>query len=137
MTSSRPYLIRAIYEWIVANRLTPYILVDTTMGGAEVPEQYIEEGKIILNIAPGAINGLLISNQSVEFDASFSGRALHIYAPIKSVMAVYAKENGRGMVFNQDEEDEFEEPAPRPAATAKRNKPKLSIVRTEPSDIKE
>jgi len=135
MTSSRPYLLRALYEWIVANQLTPYILVDATMEGSEVPTQYVEEGKIILNISPNAVNQLSISNQLVEFDASFSGRALHIYAPIKAVMAIYARENGRGMVFNQEEEDEFEAPPPKPSV--KKNKPKLTIVRTEPSDVKE
>lgn len=137
MTSSRPYLLRALYEWIIANQLTPYILVDATAEGAEVPNQYVEDGKIILNISPNAVNQLLISNQLVEFDASFSGRAMHIYAPIKAVMAIYARENGRGMVFNQEEDDEFETPPSRPASSIKKNKPKLSIVPTEPSDIKD
>ncbi len=135
MTSSRPYLIRAIYEWIVANKLTPYILVDTLVEGTEVPNEYVEDGKIILNASPNAISDLMISNQLVEFDASFSGRALHIYVPIKAVLAIYARENGRGMVFNQEEEDEFEVPPPR--TSVKKSKPKLSIVRAEPSDIKE
>ena len=131
MTSSRPYLVRALYEWIIANRLTPYLLVDATAEGVEVPKQYIEDGKIILNISPTAVNDLAISNYVVEFDASFSGQAMHIYAPIKAVLAIYARENGRGMVFNQEEDDEFETPPSKTTGGSKQSKPKLSIVRPD------
>ncbi len=106
MNSSRPYLIRAIYEWVVDNTLTPYMLVDATMPNVAVPERFVEDGKIILNIAPQAIGGLNLGNESVEFDARFSGIAQHVYVPVQAVKAVYAFENGRGMVFSDDEGDD-------------------------------
>lgn len=105
MDSSRPYLIRAIYEWVVDNSLTPYVLVDATMPNVAVPERFVEDGKIILNIAPQAVGGLNLGNESVEFDARFSGVAQHVYVPVQAVKAVYAFENGRGMVFSDDEGD--------------------------------
>ncbi|MDF1795164.1 MAG: ClpXP protease specificity-enhancing factor [Coxiellaceae bacterium] len=105
MTSSRPYLIRAIYDWVVDNALTPYILVDATLPNVAVPERFIEDGKIILNLAPQAIGGLALGNEAIEFDARFSGVAQHVYVPIRAVKAVYAFENGRGMVFGEDDED--------------------------------
>lgn len=126
MTSSRPYLIRALYDWIIANQLTPYILVDAEAEGATVPRQYVEDGKIILNISPSAVNDLTISNHMLEFDASFAGQPQRVHAPMRAVLAIYARENGRGMVFNQDEEDEFEQAPRRPAQTGK---PKLTIVK--------
>jgi stringent starvation protein B len=104
MKSSRPYLLRALYEWIVDNQLTPYLLVNTEMVGVDVPRQYIEDGKIILNIAPSAVHDLYIDNQIVEFDASFSGAPATVQVPIGAVLAIYARENGRGMVFDQTEE---------------------------------
>jgi stringent starvation protein B len=138
MTSSRPYLIRALYEWITDNQLTPYILVDAEVAGAEVPKQYVEDGKIILNISPQAVNDLAISNRVVEFNASFAGSPAHVFAPIRAVLAIYARENGRGMVFNQEEEDEFEEPiAPPRQQPNKAKKPKLSIVKSVESNSKE
>lgn len=105
MDSSRPYLIRAIYEWVVDNNLTPYMLVDATLPNVAVPERFVEDGKIILNIAPSAVGRLNLGNEAVEFDARFSGVAQHVYVPSSAVKAVYAFENGRGMVFNEEEDD--------------------------------
>ena len=105
MTSSRPYLLRAIYDWILDNSLTPYILVDALMPGVIVPEQFIEDGKIVLNLNPMSIGNLLLGNTTVEFDARFSGVAKHICIPIHAVEAIYSVENGRGMVFSEDGED--------------------------------
>ncbi len=107
MTSTRPYLLRAFYEWIIDNHLTPYIVIDASVSDVMVPEQYIDkEGKITLNISPVATNAFHISNQTVEFRARFSGIARNIYAPIRAVEAVYAKENGRGIVFADDDYEE-------------------------------
>lgn len=103
MTSSKPYLIRAIYQWLVDNRLTPYLMIDADFPDVLVPEHFIEDGKIVLNIAPQAIGNLQLGNEALEFDASFSGVITHIYIPTKSVMAIYAFENGKGMVFNEEE----------------------------------
>lgn len=126
MTSTRPYLIRAFYEWIVDNLLTPYILVNAEMDNVEVPKQFVENGKIILNVSPKAVQRLRITNQVIEFDASFSGTVESIYVPIKAVEAIYARENGRGMVFNVEEEEEDEPPPP---PRSKSGKPKLTVVK--------
>jgi stringent starvation protein B len=104
MTSSRPYLIRAIYEWLVDNKLTPYMMVDAMNRDVNVPEQYIEDGKIILNVAPIAVRELLMTNSVVSFEARFSGITHYISFPTQAVKAVYSFENGRGMVFD-DEDD--------------------------------
>lgn len=103
MTSSQPYLIRAIYEWIVDNNLTPYLMVDATRQGAIVPEDYLDDqGRIILNISPSATSELLMSNEEVTFNARFSGQAIGIVVPTYCVKAIYARENGQGMMFNDD-----------------------------------
>lgn len=108
MTSNRPYLIRALYEWISDNGLTPYILVDALAPGAEVPEGYVENGRIILNIAPRAVSHLELTNDAVIFEARFGGQPMRIYVPIKAVMAIYAQENGQGMFFGDEPEDEMD-----------------------------
>ena len=105
MTSSRPYLIRAMHEWLVDNELTPYLMVDTTVAACEVPEDYIEDDRIILNISPRAVRALSLENDKVTFDARFSGVIYNIVVPIVAVLAIYASENGRGMVFEGDDED--------------------------------
>jgi stringent starvation protein B len=109
VNSSRPYLLRAIYDWVIDNNLTPYVMVDAMMPNVAVPERFIEDGKIILNIAPHAVGGLSLGNDAVEFDARFSGVAQHVYVPVLAVKAIYAVENGRGMVFSED--DDPSEPA--------------------------
>jgi stringent starvation protein B len=106
MTSSRPYLLRAIYDWILDNSLTPYVMVDAVMPNVAVPERFVEDGKIVLNIAPQAVGGLSLGNDAVQFDARFSGIAQHVYVPVEAVKAIYAVENGRGMVFSEDEESD-------------------------------
>ncbi len=121
LTPSQPYLLRAIYEWIVDNELTPYLLVDASNDDVQVPRQYVENGKIVLNIAPRAVNNLVLNNEAVEFNARFSGRPMDVSLPTKSVLAIYAKENGQGMVFNDVEDTEPEPPKP--------DKPKLRVVK--------
>ena len=102
MNSSRPYLIRAFYEWIVDNNCTPYILVNATCAGVNVPEKHIKDGQIILNIAPVAVQNLLINNDLLEFDGRFSGVARPVFMPIEAVMGIYARENGQGMIFDAE-----------------------------------
>lgn len=104
MTPSRPYLIRAIYEWIVDNDLTPHVVINTTILGVNVPKEHIENDRIVLNISPMAIDLLDISNHTIRFDARFSGRVVHISAPISAITAIYSKENGRGMMFGEDDD---------------------------------
>ena len=104
MTSSRPYLLRAIYEWIVDNGLTPYLLVNANVENVMVPTEYVSDGKIILNVAPAAVNDLEIENDEVHFNARFSGNPMYVSVPMSATMAIYAKENGRGMVFTDDDD---------------------------------
>ena len=99
MTSTRPYLIRAIYEWIIDNRCTPYLLVSANALGVRVPRQAIKDGQVLLNIAPHAIDRLELGLDEVRFNARFSGVSQSICAPTAAVLAIYAQENGQGMMF--------------------------------------
>lgn len=127
MTSSQPYLIRAIYEWIVDNNLTPYLMVDATRKGAIVPEDYLDEqGRIILNISPSATSELLMNNEEVTFNARFSGQAIGIVVPTYCVKAIYARENGQGMMFNDEGNEASSEEISR-----KKKRALLESVRTE------
>jgi len=103
MTSSRPYLVRAIYQWIIDNGMTPHLLVDVSVDGVQVPSEHVQNGKIILNIAPMAITGLVLGDTEITFSARFSGKSQGLYVPIEAVLAVYAKENGQGMMFSEDD----------------------------------
>lgn len=101
MTPEQPYLLRAIYEWIVDNDMTPYLLVDASQEGVEVPTEHLnDEQQIILNVSPSATSELLMSNECITFNARFSGQAMTIMLPSASVLAIYSKENGQGMWFN-------------------------------------
>jgi stringent starvation protein B len=125
MTSLKPYLIRSIYEWIIDNKLTPYLLVDAENNSACLPQEFIEDGKIVLNIRPEAIQGLLLGNDSIEFNARFNGKPMHIVAPVAAVMAIYAKENGKGMIFDLDDNEGDETPPDKQPPT----KPILRVVK--------
>jgi stringent starvation protein B len=127
MTSMRPYLLRAIHQWIVDNGLTPYLLVDATQPQVEVPNQYIENGKIILNTSPAAVQGLTLDNDWVSFSARFSGRAFSIFIPVSAILAVYAKENGKGMFFKPEENTD--ETPPPTSAPPPRSKPVLKRIK--------
>lgn len=105
MTSSRPYLVRAFNEWIIDNEMTPYVVINATIPGVRVPKQYIENGRIILNISPFATQALIIDNTKIEFKASFGGVLQQVIAPIKAIEAIYAKETGKGMIFSEDDEN--------------------------------
>ncbi len=138
MSSSKPYLLRAFYDWIVDNNCTPYMVFNTEFPDVQVPQQYVEDGRIILNVAPVAVKSLLISNDGVQFNARFSSRLMEIYAPIKSVLAVYARENGRGMVFGDEDEDDGgdEPPTPGPGSDisgdtkkSRKGRPNLKVVK--------
>ncbi len=128
MTPLKPYLIRSIYEWILDNDLTPHLLVDATHPDALLPDAFIEDGKIVLNIRPAAIQNLYLGDEDIEFNARFSGRPLHIRAPVSAVLAIYAKENGRGMVFDSQEMDEDDTPPPPPTKKPS-TRPQLRIVK--------
>lgn len=110
MTSSRPYLIRAIYEWLSDNQLTPHLAVDATQPRVDVPGEHVKDGQIVLNVSQEAVRDLHIDGVAVTFSARFSGKVHHIYVPVLAVLAVYAAENGRGMVFSEDEPSDDEPP---------------------------
>jgi len=114
MSSSRPYLVRALYEWILENECTPYILVNAFLNGVEVPQEHVKDGQIILNISPSAVQNLMVHDNAIEFDGRFAGIPKRVYVPIAAVMGVYAKENGQGMVF--DSEGSLPQP-PKPTGT--------------------
>ncbi len=103
MTSNRPYLLRALYEWITDNGLTPHVLVDTEIDGVDVPGHAIAQGKIVLNIASSATEQLQLENETIYFKARFSGKPYNITVPMGAVIAIYARENGQGMMFAQDD----------------------------------
>jgi len=105
MTSNRPYLLRAIHAWIDDNGMTPYLLVDGTLPGVRVPPQTIKEGRVVLNVAYRAVNGLDMGNDAVRFLARFSGVSQSVEVPLAAVMAIYAQETGQGMMLPPDDPD--------------------------------
>lgn len=129
MTSSRPYLIRALYQWILDNGVTPYILVDAAIEGVTVPEQFVQDGKVVLNINPSAVNDLDLDDDLIRFNARFSGQAMEVFIPVRAVLAIYAKENGQGMMFNEEPGDEPPTPTGSDPETAEKEKPALRVVK--------
>jgi len=129
MTSNRPYLLRALYEWIGDNQMTPHILVDAAVPGVEVPEQAVQKGKVILNIDSAAVRGLNMGNRFVTFSARFSGRQFDVSVPVDAVLAIYSKENGQGMMFAQESGPESpEDPDSGPDGPAPK-RPRLTVVK--------
>ena len=103
MTPRRPYMLRAFYDWLVDNELTPHLVVEATLPGVRVPEEFIQDGQIILNIAPRAVGNLELGNEAVTFSARFSGRPHSVIVPLYAVQAIYARENGAGTMFEPEE----------------------------------
>ncbi len=133
MTPNRPYLIRALYEWILDNDMTPHLLVDTSRSPTVVPSQFVQDGKIVLNISPGAVRALVIGNDEIVFNARFSGRSMDVLVPVEAVMGIYARENGHGMLFPEEEADTTPPSPPgldtAPPLKPKRGKPNLRVVK--------
>lgn len=134
MTSSRPYLIRAIHEWILDNDLTPHIVVDAVAEGVRVPPEYVKDGQISLNISAAAVQGLSIDNDWVMFAARFGGKSFEVGVPTGAVLAIFAKENGAGMSFGEDEPQGDPPPGPDDGDKSKGEKktktqPALRIVK--------
>ena len=98
----RPYLLRALYDWIVDGGLTPYLLVAVDSPDVQVPVDYVSEGKIVLNLSPAAVRSLEIDTDEVSFDGRFGGKPFPVRVPMPSVVAVYAKESGEGMMFDEE-----------------------------------
>ncbi|QEM81335.1 ClpXP protease specificity-enhancing factor [Halomonas binhaiensis] len=102
MKSSRPYLARALYEWLLDNDLTPYIVVDATQSGVEVPRQFVQNDQIVLNLGPSAVRDLHMDNEWIRFSARFNGKSEQLFVPVPALIALYARENGVGMVFGHE-----------------------------------
>lgn len=132
MTPSRPYIIRAIYEWIVDNDCTPHLLVDASFEGVCVPEAYVTDGQIVLNISPTAVVALRMGNDSLDFNGRFGGQPLDITVPIPAILGIYARENGQGMVFDSPMDPDPQPPpsdTPSPLGRGGSNRPALKIVK--------
>lgn len=118
MTPLNPYLIRSVYEWILDNDCTPHLLVDATADHVLVPVEHVKDGQIILNVTPGAIQEMSMDNDSVSFQCRFGGAPYQVFLPIYSILGVYARENGRGMML-QVEEGNDNETSPNPPSSPK------------------
>lgn len=104
MKSSRPYLLRALYEWIVDNGCTPHIIVDAEMPRVDVPGEYVKDGQIVLNLSPTAVIELQLGDDAVSFNGRFGGRPVDIFIPLAAVLGIYARENGQGMAFESEDD---------------------------------
>ncbi|ARB92423.1 ClpXP protease specificity-enhancing factor [Legionella longbeachae] len=135
MTSNKPYLIRAAYDWIVDNELTPYILVNAAYVGVQVPREHVNHDRIVLNISPAATRGLLLENDRIIFTARFSGKTEQIFVPPGAVLEIYAKENGRGIAFALEDEEEPPPASSGPSTSdaegpvSSKSKPSLKLVK--------
>lgn len=130
MTSNRPYLLRAIHEWINDNGLTPYLLVEASAPGVRVPQSSIKDGRVVLSVASRAVARLEIGMDTVRFMARFSGVSHAIEVPMAAVLAIYAQENGQGMMFPADDAAATPPPAPEPTEPGpKPGRTKLHVVK--------
>lgn len=143
MNSSRPYLVRALYEWIVDNDCTPHILVNAEYRAVQVPEGFATDGQIVLNVSPTAVRHLHMDNEAVSFEGRFSGVAHTLYVPVGAILGIYARENGQGMVFDPEvpsldddeldaqEEEGLDDDQPPPGGQPPRpsGRPSLKVVK--------
>jgi len=128
MTPSKPYLIRALYQWLLDNQMTPYILADSGSDDVQVPSGVANDGKVVLNLAPSAIQNLEMTNDFLSFSARFNGVAQDVYCPMSSILAIYARENGEGMMFSAESGDSEDE-AGDSGKAKKSSKPGLKVVK--------
>lgn len=133
MKSSRPYLVRALYEWIVDNECTPHLLVNAEYPRVQVPAGYASEGQIVLNVAPRAIRGMQMDNEAISFESRFGGVSHSLYLPMPAVMGIYARENGQGMVFEVEptppDDGGDTSPGGKPEEARPAGRPSLKVVK--------
>lgn len=133
MSSQKPYLVRAVHEWLLDNECTPYLLVHTDFEGVQVPWDFVKDNRIVLNISPNAIRDLNMDNEWISFSARFAGNPMDVFIPIIAVQAIYGKENNEGMFFPEEEEPQPPTPsAPKPehsSAEKPKGKPSLKVVK--------
>lgn len=110
LSPQRPYIARAIYEWLCDNQLTPYIMVDATYKNTHVPQQFVKDGQIVLNITPHAVHQFTMDNDAISFSARFSGVPQQLYIPLPALLGIYARENGAGLFFDPTEYDDVTTP---------------------------
>ena len=128
MRSKKPYLIRAYYDWIVDNELTPHLLVNAEYPGIDIPEQYASDGRIVLNISPQACRGLHLENDRIVFTTKFAGNATQVFITPAAVLAIYANENSEGIHFPEEAEGDLPPiPGGSPKSTSSK-KPSLKLV---------
>ena len=132
----RPYLLRAMHAWITDNGQTPHVVVNATAAGVRVPTQYVQDGKIVLNLSHSAVSGLDMGNESLTFQARFSGTRYAVSVPVTAVLGIYARETGKGMIFPEEQPGgpAPEEPPPQPGPdtagdSARTRKARLKIVK--------
>ncbi len=126
MTSSSPYLIRAIYQWIVDNGMTPHLLVDLARETVKAPRQFGHHGKIVLNIGHTAVHKLTLGNTTISFSARFNGQPMDVVVPVESILAIYTRETGQGMMFG---DEEAKPPQPPGTKSANPAKPRLKVIK--------
>lgn len=107
MLSKRPYLLQALYDWIVDQGHVPHIVVDASVTGTRVPQQYVQDGQIQLNVSPSAVRNFLMDRTALSFEARFAGSPFQVYVPIRAVMAVFDRDSGSGMAFEHEPDEEF------------------------------
>ena len=107
ITPTRPYMVRALYQWIEDNQLTPYLMVDATAENVQIPREHVQDGRIVLNIASRATGNMSMENDYIHFSARFGGVSQEIWVPLTAVMGIYAKENSQGMFFDPNEYDDY------------------------------
>lgn len=107
ITPTRPYMVRALYQWIEDNALTPYLMVDATADNVQIPREHVQDGRIVLNIASRATGNMSMENDYIHFSARFGGVSQEIWVPLTAVMGIYAKENSQGMFFDPNEYDDY------------------------------
>ena len=130
MTPSKPYVVRAIYDWIVDNNCTPHVLVDAVVDGVVVPIEYVNEGQIVLNISPTAVVSLHLGNDAIAFSGRFGGVPMEVFLPLTSILGIYARENGQGMIFDEENDsDGRTPPEPDPSSPGTGSKPSLKLVK--------
>jgi stringent starvation protein B len=138
MNSSRPYLVRALYEWIVDNDCTPHMLVNAEYPSVQIPQGFANDGQIVLNVSPSAVRHLHMDNDAVSFEGRFGGVPHTLYVPIAAILGIYARENGQGMVFDlepplQEDDDEIDpdDDTPPPGSEPPRptGRPSLKVVK--------
>jgi stringent starvation protein B len=148
MTSSKPYIVRAFYDWICDNQLTPYVVVDVSVYGVMVPMAYVNDGQIILNVSPSAVGAISLEGDEIQFSARFGGKLEHLTVPYGAVGAIYAKENGAGTQLPIEHPEEVEalqtqskselksvetkkdtEPADKASAKPAKSKPSLKVIK--------